>query len=191
MKLFPFKPAIIRPICFIGFVHCVIIFLLLLMIVSCAEKKVKQEILVMKDSLLYEINSDEPFTGLHKGKANTSYIEYEVVNGVKQGSFKLYYEDGTIQMIGTMNKNKNVGKWQYFYKDGSIESEGYFVNDYPEGNWIWYYKNGNKSEEGFLRHGVRSGEWNFYSEDGEKDSTMNFAIKDSSYAIIDPTLKVH
>ena len=180
MKLFPFKPAIIRPICFIGFVHSVIIFLLLLMIVSCAEKKVKQEILVMKDSLLYEINSDEPFTGLHKGKANTSYIEYEVVNGVKQGSFKLYYEDGMIQMNGTMNKNKNVGKWQYFYRDGSIESEGYFVNDLPEGKWTWYYKNGNKKEDGNFELGMRIGEWEFFNENGKKDSSLNFSKTDSS-----------
>ncbi len=188
MKLPPIKPKLNYTLYFIK--SC-IIFLISLILFSCAEKKEKQEILVMKDSLLYEINSDKPYSGLHKGKVNNSFIEYEVVNGVKQGIFKIFYEDGTIQMNGTMDKNKNVGKWQYFYRDGSLESEGIFVNDFPEGKWTWYYKNGNKKEEGSFKRGIRVGEWKFYNEEGRLDSSGFFELKDSISANLDSLKQIN
>ncbi len=191
MKINLIKPIINSSIIFTKYINFAKIFLILLMIVSCAEKKEKQEILVMKDSLLYEINSDIPFSGLHKGKVNNSFIEYEVVNGVKQGTFKIYYEDGTIQMNGTMDKNKNVGKWQYFYKDGRLESEGNFVDDFPEGKWTWYYKNGNKKEEGSFNCGIRVGEWRFYNEEGNKDSSGFFELSDSVSGMLDSLKQIN
>ena len=188
MKLSPIKPKLINTHYFI---QSLIIILISLFLVSCEAKKEKQEILVMKDSLLYEINSDKPYSGLHKGKVNNSFIEYEVFNGVKQGTFKISYEDGTLQMNGTMDRNKNVGKWQYFYKDGSLESEGNFADDFPEGQWTWYYKNGNKKEEGTFKRGIRVGEWRFYNEEGNQDSSGFFELKDSVSSLLDSLKQIN
>lgn len=168
-----------------------VIIILLFFIVACNEKKNEEINLEMRDKLLYEIGSDTPFNGTQKTKLRDKIIEYDVVNGVKQGNFKLYYEDSTLQMIGHIEQNLNVGKWQYFYPDGKIESEGNFVNDYPEGKWIWYFQNGNIKEEGDFVKGIRIGKWTFYSEQGLEDSSLIFKIKDSSFVHKDSLIKLN
>ncbi len=168
-----------------------ILIIVTLMIAACNERKNDQVNLVLKDSLLYEINSEKPFTGTQKAKVNNNYMEYEVVDGMKQGEFKIFYEDGTIQMSGSMDKNKNVGKWQYFFQEGKIESEGNFENDSPNGLWHFYYQDGKLKEEGYFKNGFRMGEWQFYNDNGNKDSSKVFEISDSSFAVIDSLRKIN
>jgi len=152
----------------------------ILLATACNDKKKSKDDLVLKDSLLYEIGRDEPFTGTEKSDIEGKVIEYEVVDGYKQGKFKIYYQDGSLEMSGTMEKNLNVGKWQYYYPGGKIESEGNFVKNFPEGRWKWYYPSGVIKEEGEFFKGIRMGEWKIYNIEGKLDSTIHFAADDSS-----------
>jgi len=150
----------------------------LFVITSCGDDT-SGGALVQKNNLLYREGSNVPFTGKEKAKLNNKVIEYDVVNGIKHGEFKLYFENGYLEMKGQLDSNKNTGKWQYFYPSGGIESEGYFVDDKPEGRWVWYFEGGKVKEEGSFNKGKRVGWWKQYDEKGRTILQTNMELNDS------------
>jgi len=146
-----------------------IAFLLSIFIISCthkAEEKLSNP-LVLKDGLLYSDSlSTVPFTGRNKSNMFDMKIEYDVVNGKKEGDFITYYSNDKIQMFGKMKENKNVGEWKYYFPDGSLETSGFYEDDIPTGKWIWFQPDGKVIEEGNYISGNREGEWKSYDSTG-------------------------
>lgn len=167
-----------------------VILLLSLLIVSCEKNDIPESDLVIKENLIYKKGSNTPFTGREKARVEDNIIEYDIVDGIKHGEFMLYYEDGTLQIKGKIDSNKNVDKWQYFFQNGKLESEGFFVNDLPEGRWVWFYPNDTLKEEGSYHNGRRVGWWKQFDESGnlilEKEFEINdsLVVEDSSFSII-------
>jgi antitoxin component YwqK of YwqJK toxin-antitoxin module len=151
---------------------------------ACTEK-VSNSDLIIKDNLIYKRGSSVPFTGIEKSLIEDKIIEYEIKDGIKHGSFKLFYADGTLEIAGKIDQNKNVGKWQYFYPGGELESEGYFENDLANGEWLWYYLEGKVREQGSFHKGERIGMWYQYDGDGKIIFEKNFDVKDSSFTAED------
>jgi antitoxin component YwqK of YwqJK toxin-antitoxin module len=150
-----------------------------LIIISCDKEEIPKSSLVIKDNLLYKRDSNVPFTGREKALVQDKIIDYEVKDGYKHGEFKIYNLDGTLQISGQLDSNRNVGKWQYFHPNGVIESEGNFDYDLPDGKWFWYYPDGKKKEEGFYSKGKRVGIWYQYDRDGKTRLEKNFDLEDS------------
>ena len=150
-----------------------IYFFLAVVFTACASKGNDEKLsnpLVLKDGLLYSDSlSTVPFTGRNKSRMLDMKIEYDVVNGKKEGDLIIYYPNDKIQMIGKMKNNKNEGEWKYYFPDGSLETSGYFENDIPMGKWTWFYPNGKVVEEGNYVLGKREGEWNNYDSTGKLD----------------------
>ena len=161
------------------FVLFISVFLFSLIIISCGKEEIPKSSLVIKDNLLYKRDSNVPFTGREKALVQDKIIDYEVKDGYKHGEFRIYNLDGTLQISGQLDSNRNVGKWQYFYPNGVIESEGNFDYDLPDGKWFWYYPDGKKKEEGFYSKGKRVGIWYQYDRDGETSLEKNFDLEDS------------
>lgn len=161
----------------------VIAFALILLFLTtyCEEKYIPETSLEMRDTLIYKKGSEVPFTGREKAKVENKIIEYEIVNGVRQGEFVIYYDNGNAQMKGQLDNNRNVGKWQYFYESGELESEGFFDDNMPEGKWSWYFHSGNLKEEGNFYKGRRVGIWRTYDENGnvilEKEFSVDYTTK--------------
>jgi hypothetical protein len=125
--------------------------------------------LVLRDGILYaDSTAKVPFTGRNKSKALDQFVEYDVVNGIKEGDFIIYYPNQKVQMAGKMSNNKNVGEWKYYNPDGSLETIGNYVDDKPSGTWIWYYPNGKIAEEGNYKEGKRDGKWKTYDTTGSQ-----------------------
>ncbi|GBD86718.1 MORN repeat variant [bacterium BMS3Abin03] len=162
------------------FVTLILLSIFSVIFISCSKNEVPESQLEMRDTLIYKKGSSEPFTGREKARVQDKIIEYDVVNGVKNGEFKLYQANGTLEISGQIENNKNVGKWQYFYPSGELESEGYFVNDNPEGKWVWYYPSGNLKEEGNYIKGKRIGLWKQYDEQGKVLDEKTFELNDST-----------
>jgi antitoxin component YwqK of YwqJK toxin-antitoxin module len=157
-----------------------IIFLVIIaFFLACEKNDIPESDLVVKDGLIYKKGSRTPFTGREKARVENKIIEYDIVDGIKHGEFLLYYEDGTLEIKGTIERNKNVNKWQYFYPDGSLESEGYFVDDRPEGRWIWLYPGGQLKEEGSYHKGKRIGWWRQFDTSGNVIFKNKFETNDS------------
>lgn len=159
----------------------VLILFFLFAYLSCTEtdNKVPESTLELRDSLIYKKGSENPFTGRERALIENKIIEYDVVKGVKTGEFKLYYENGNLEIAGNLQNNLNVGRWQYFYETGQIESEGDFVDNFPDGVWKWYYRSGDLREEGRFIKGNRIGVWRQFSKQGDIIEENEFLLSDS------------
>jgi len=129
---------------------------------------------MIRDGLIYKQGQANPYTGLVKDTLQGKIIEYNVVDGKKDGEFKTSYLNGIPEMIGQLKNNVNHGKWTYYYKSGNIESEGFFENDLPHGIWKWYYENGKLKEEGNYVNGNREGHWILFDMEGKIKETKLF-----------------
>jgi len=130
--------------------------------------------IVIKEGLIYETGKDIAFTGRIIDTLANKIIIYDVVKGMKNGEFKIYYSSGNLEMTGAIKNNKNEGKWSYYYPNGQIESEGYFKEDNVTDKWVWYYKNGIIKEEGNFLNGKREGYWIIYNEKGKIKTKIIF-----------------
>lgn len=138
-------------------------------LISCNKKNEKElaNPLFLKDGILYSDSlSTTPYTGRNKSHMLDMTIEYDVVNGIKEGDFIIYYPNNKIQMVGKMKDNKNVGEWKYYFSDGSLQTSGYYDDDVPTGKWIWFDQTGKVLEEGNFLNGKREGEWKSYDSAG-------------------------
>jgi antitoxin component YwqK of YwqJK toxin-antitoxin module len=143
--------------------------LIVILFISCNQKDEEKlsNPLVLKDGLLYSDSlTTTPFTGRNKSRMLDMKIEYDVVNGKKNGDFIVYFSNDKIQISGTMKENKNVGEWKYYFSDGSLQTSGFYENDIPTGKWIWFDLQGKIIEEGIYVEGKREGEWKNYDSTG-------------------------
>lgn len=152
----------------------------LILFYSCAKKQEeKRTDLIKVKGLLYKSGTNVPYTGREKAKVSGRIIEYDVVNGIKNGAFKVSYSEGKPQIIGQVVNDKNEGLWKYYYENSQVESEGIFKNDIPEGKWTFYYADGKVKENGNYVSGKRDGVWLSYAEDGKLTRKKEFINGDS------------
>lgn len=135
---------------------------------GCSKKsKPLHSHLINKNGLIFEYGKDTPYTGHEKDTVKGQLIEYDVKDGLKNGTFKLYRKNGKLEMLGKIVMNKNEGIWKYFNPDGSLESTGKFKNDKPDSTWAWYYNDGKLKSKGDYLDGKKIGDWKNYDEDGK------------------------
>ncbi len=151
--------------------------ILMLAFTACNKKVDHKYSYFFKDGLILNSSTQKLYSGTISTNLNDKKLVYDVRNGEKEGSFVTYFENGKVEMIGEMSKNKNSGYWRYYYTNGSIESEGYFSNDIAEGSWKWYYPDGRLKEEGSYFNGKKNGVWVKYEPDG-KPIKKNIYFKD-------------
>ncbi|MFO7526109.1 MAG: hypothetical protein R6W68_11725 [Ignavibacteriaceae bacterium] len=159
---------------------------LIILTVSCAiNKKDNDKVwnLVMKEGLLYKDSlATEPFTGHYEGKVMGKKIEFDVVDGKKNGIFVIYNQNGNVETIGYIENEKNYGEWKYYYPNGVLESVGKFREDKPDSVWNWYYMTGTVKQTGEFSGGKKHGEWKYYDDFGNHYLTMKYKndeLKDS------------
>jgi len=157
----------------------ILIVLFSIVFASCGKKEIPKSSLIIKDNLLYKRGSEVPFTGRERALVNDNIVEYDVKDGYKHGEFRIFSQDGILEVQGQIDSNRNVGKWEYFYPDGQIESEGYFINDLPQGKWVWNYPDGKRKEEGFYQNGERIGMWYQFKNNGEVIFEKNYDLNDT------------
>lgn len=88
--------------------------------------------------------------------------------GVKDGPWKEYYEEGQLRSEGVYSLGKRIGKWNFYHENGSIEQEGNYNNQgNTEGPWKWYYDNGTVAREESFRNGLNDGIYTEYDETGK------------------------
>ena len=138
----------------------------LIFLAACNQYYTDQYIEIKEDGLIYKVGRENPFTGRIIDTLNNTILEYEVVNGLKNGEFKISLFNGNVTIDGKVENNLNTGEWRYFYDNGKLESHGNFLNDNPHGKWTWYYNDGAVKEEGTFWKGRKTGDWIKYSNEG-------------------------
>jgi len=88
--------------------------------------------------------------------------------GVRDGPWKEYYEEGQLRAEGMYALGNRIGRWLFYHPNGSIEQEGTYNNQgTPEGTWKWYYDDGNVHREETYRNGLSDGIYTLYAENGK------------------------
>jgi len=112
-------------------------------------------------------------------------------DGKKEGEWKYYDEDGSVQSKGSYTNNLLNGAWKYFYGTGNIEQEGVYKNGRANGLWQWYYKNGDLKREEEFYEGREEGIYVEYDTlgvvivsgsyfDGQKEGEWFYKVGDYS-----------
>ena len=140
--------------------------LLVFLLFSCSPKKNDKSRFSIKDNIVYRNDSNKPFTGLVKSKAEGKNFEYYVKDGLKNGEFKITFENGNLIMKGNIVNDNNEGKWVYYYASGELETEGNFRYNKADSIWVWYFPSGKVKEKGTFVNGLREGNWKMYDEFG-------------------------
>ena len=140
--------------------------LMVFLSVSCISKKMDKDGFFIKNNIIYKNESNTPYTGVIKSKSEGKVFEYYVKDGLKDGEFKVAFENGKLIMKGDIVKDKNEGKWVYYYASGELETEGNFKYNKADSIWVWYFPSGKVKEKGTFVNGLREGNWKMYDEFG-------------------------
>lgn len=89
-------------------------------------------------------------------------------NGLKQGPWIEFYENGIKKGEGKYKDNKKTGYWKFYYKNGNIEQQGlYNIKGNAEGEWKWYFINGNELLIQNFQDGIEEGLLTEYNDTGK------------------------
>ena len=127
-----------------------LILIIILNVISCSEtKKEDSQKHVEKDGVLYEANSNEPFTGIDKTYYENGQLKFEAKfqNGKPNGVGKEYFENGVLRFEGNFIDGKAQGEHKVYYENGKLMVVSNLINDKKEGLSKYYLESGELSSE--------------------------------------------
>ena len=140
------------------------------------QSKIDINNLIERDSLLYAPNDNKPYTGsvfsfYENGKEE---LNGRFRNGIKNGKWKWWNDDGGIDSTGNYKNGIMHGRWQFYFSNPlmSLLEKNFQGNM----NGMGQYKDGNGTDRGntgIPRHG-RHGKWTFWYESGVLKEKQNW-----------------
>ncbi len=101
------------------------------------------------------------------------------VDGLKEGTHRLYGRDGGIVGGELYSKGQKVGEgiidqngdyqglWKLYYSTGELQAEGEFENTKRINDWTYYHRNGKIEHKAKFVNGLPHGKWTWYYETGQ------------------------
>lgn len=100
-------------------------------------------------------------------------------DGTRHGPGELVGSSGHVLERGTWRNGVRDGAFVFFHDDGSKRAEGLFVNDEESGPWLFYRQGSGATnsleESGRFVNGKREGEWLVYDDEGKKSGSAWYA----------------
>ena len=127
-----------------------VVFVVLLFPALALGEEVTFADLVERDGLYYKKVTEVPFTGKVTGLQQGRFK-----NGVMEGPWVSYHENGQLLSEGAFKNGKYEGPWVFYHNNGQLEMKGDFKNGDREGLWIDYYDNGQLNKKGNYKNGVK------------------------------------
>lgn len=120
------------------------------------------------DGLVYEINSDTPYTGLIKDAypGGQTQSERNLVNGKPDGRMTRWYENGQKNLESNYVNGRQDGLMTESYENGRKKTEVNMVNGKRDGLVTTWYENGQKRIEKNYANGEPEGDGTVWDEDG-------------------------
>ncbi len=118
-------------------------------------------------------------------ESGAKHYEGEVVNGVEQGAWTFWWENGQVQQKGFFRDGKLDSLWEYFNEDGQRYRSGSFKSNLQDGAWQDYHPNGKVAASGNYYLGRQHGSWIYYYEDGTVSQRGHYEldIMDSAWEV--------
>lgn len=108
---------------------------------------------------------DSTWIYFHEKVDTISAIE-NYKNGVEDGIWKTFYENGKAAQELTYLKGKKNGVVKQYNIDGALIFTMIYVNGVEEGESILYYADGKVRQKGIYKNGQREGKWLWYDKNG-------------------------
>lgn len=103
--------------------------------------------------------------------------------GLKNGTTKKYYDNGTVAETTEWDENAKTGKWFQYFEDGSVRLSSSYINDKVDGPYLVYTAPGILAIDGKYLSGNMDGNWKFFNEKGELEYELRYdngkALNDS------------
>jgi antitoxin component YwqK of YwqJK toxin-antitoxin module len=77
-----------------------------------------------------------------------------------------FYHNQNVQMRGHIKNGVRDGKWIAWDEDGKIQATGFYVDGFENGLYTVFYPDGRKRYEGTFEMGHRTGVWRFWDANG-------------------------
>ena len=132
--------------------HFLFFFAALLLITSCNKPFVKKELFedgsVKSEKTFKKVDGKEELLKEVVFHPNgKKYIEGNYKNGLREGYWASWYEDGTLWSEGEFRDGESHGKRTVFHPNGTLYYEGRFEKGKRVGLWKFYDENGNLVNE--------------------------------------------
>ncbi len=105
--------------------------------------------------------------------------------GVGDGYWKYYDEDGDITAEGQRTKGELCGLIKFYWKNGNLKGKEIRINGVPSGDWISCFENGQKECQGKKDNGKAEGLWWYFNDHGdtirEAFYTKGILVSERSY----------
>ena len=112
----------------------------------------------MKLPLPKKLESLDPPDGLVREFFEDGSVKEELrfVDGVKEGSRKIWYANGQISKSGFMKEDRWHGEYKEWYSTGVPKVSGQYLEGKQDGEWKFYDKEGNALPDLFFKNGVET-----------------------------------
>ena len=124
-------------------------FVFLFGLTSCStETEVLETALLERQGLVYQVNSDTPFTGLVVSYYDNGQYEYKknLKDGKQHGLYEKFYENGQLEDKRNYKDGKQHGPFERFYENGQLEGKGNW-KDGEAGSFERFDEDGNLMEK--------------------------------------------
>jgi antitoxin component YwqK of YwqJK toxin-antitoxin module len=134
------------------------------------------------------IENDGHYTEWYAPPGHQKMEEGDYVDGMRQGKWNLWHENGKLRRTENFLNGKLEGSWKQFRDDGTLESEESYKNNLRDGKWVAYDSTG-KHVDAKLEYkaGVPDGVWTYYYDEATTKQLIDAGIltKDQVTALLE------
>jgi len=120
------------------------------------------------------VSVDEETSRAYYTRSDNYSVE---ADGSFSGSIVAYFDSGTIEETGALNRGTKVGTWLKYNEDGKKTGKGSYQDGLKHGEWKVWDGNGNLRIVMNYEEGKRVGEWLFYNEQGKVIKKKDYSAK--------------
>ena len=95
-------------------------------------------------------------------------------DGKMHGESISYYPIGNIAEIINYNNGQKQGAWKKYFQDASIQLEGNYFDDEIDGKFDLYYPGGILKTTGGYKKSLKQGDFKYYSSSGKLEKIENY-----------------
>jgi antitoxin component YwqK of YwqJK toxin-antitoxin module len=109
-----------------------------------------------------------PYTGHYTANHDNGKfrIQMNLIDGLKDGEVKVYFENGELNEVRSYKKNSMDGTWLTFNKNKIKIAEAHYLNGKKDGKWLIWDENGALIYELEYTSGEKTGVWKNYDKNG-------------------------
>jgi antitoxin component YwqK of YwqJK toxin-antitoxin module len=147
----------------------------------------------IEDGFIYFLDEKKPYSGKsicyykkessHANKLdhinqnpnlNPKYKAVNYENGVREGKWTFWHDNGQKKSEGYFKNGKEHGKWTAWYWNGNVQIEANGPRFNKNGSWVWRADGGQKKSEGSYKDDMRDGQWIWWQNNGKIKYEANY-----------------